>query len=116
MGVTLQDRSLETEIFERVFESAYGYKGRFDERVTPLFSPKILKTDHAPLLYQLAKQLRPDGNNEELFAIMQELNAMETVQERLRLRTFEQAGDLMNRYLSVNPKEEKPKTRMIKHF
>lgn len=89
--------SIESKIFTEIVPNARNPFG-FNNKKLNLISEKILSSDHVSLLYNLALSLNPNGTNEELFDIMTELHNLENTQERLRLRTLEQAGYLLERY------------------
>ena len=95
-----RDKTLESKIFESLFKKV----NLEDESLITLISNDVLETYHPGLLYRLALTLNPNANLDELFAIMNALNSLETSQERLRLKKDEQATDLLKRYKRVKPK------------
>ncbi len=95
-----REKTLETKIFESLYNSV-NIK---DESVLALISPSVLETYHPGLLYHLALIIKPNASLDELFAIMNALNNLETNQEKLRLKKDEQATALLKRYKRVKPK------------
>ena len=95
-----KDKTLESKIFESLFKKV----NIEDESLITLISNDVLETYHPGLLYHLALTLNPSASLDELFAIMNALNSLETPQERLRLKKEEQAIDLLKRYKQVKPK------------
>ena len=67
-----------------------------------MMSDEIIRTIHPGVLYQIAKEINPDADNEELFEIMKDLHRLETNEERNKLNSVSEATDLIKRY-----KEEK---------
>ncbi len=77
-----------------------------------LLSTKTLDSLHPSLLYHIAKELYPNGSNEEIFIIMKILHYLETAKEKERLQILNQASDLIKRYKEIfchidNPKVKK---------
>ena len=63
-----------------------------------LMSNDVIRTLHPGLLYQLAKQIKPDSTNEELFIIMKELNELESNREKNQLSNIDDTDELVQRY------------------
>ena len=98
-------RTLESELFEEILKESYFRGGKsFDNSTVNLISEECLLTYHPGLLYRLALQINPQGDNKELFEIMKILHLLETTQEKIRLQTEEQATSLLDRYYASKPK------------
>lgn len=98
-------KTLESELFEEIFKESYFRGGKsFDNSTVNLISKECLLTYHPGLLYRLALQINPLGNNEEIFEIMKALHLLETTQKKIRLQTEEQATSLLDRYYASKPK------------
>lgn len=69
-----------------------------------LMSNEIVRTDHPSVLYDIAKILYPEADNEELVQVMQKLNKLETQEEKLKLSTIFDAKELIDRYVSEEEK------------
>ena len=92
-------------MFEEIFKNSYFRSGKsFNNSSLNLISEECLLTYHPGLLYRLALQISPLGNSEELFEIMKQLHSLETLQEKIRLQTEEQAISLLDRYYNSKPK------------
>lgn len=91
------NKTLETEVYEEIFKD-------IDLSIVNLISDEVLETHHPSLLYQLAKTINPSANPNELFTIMKELNDLETEQEKLRLKKYNQATLLLKRYQNTKTK------------
>ena len=89
------ERTIETKVYMEIIK---------DESDLPLISEEVLATNHPRLLYFLAKTIEPTAQDNELFTIMNELNNLETPEEKQRLRTYEQASSLLNRYQKTKTK------------
>ena len=67
-----------------------------------MISQEELKTSHPDKLYYMAKQIKPEGKNKELFAIMKKINyEIETLEEK-RMLTAVQMEDIIERYKESN--------------
>lgn len=99
-------KTLESQMFEEIYKHSY-YRGRksFKNSDLNLISEECLQTYHPGLLYRLALKINPQGNNEEIFKIMKQLDTLETIQEKIRLQTEEQALSLIERFDTSNPKK-----------
>lgn len=98
-------KTLESKLFKEIFQHSYFRGGKeFNNRDINLISDETLLTYHPGLLYHLALQINPQGDNEELFNIMKKLHQLETFQEKIRLQTEEQAISLLERYYDFKPK------------
>ena len=98
-------RTLESQLFTEIFKKSYVRGGKsFKNSTLNLISEECLLTYHPSLLYRLALQINPSGNNDELFEIMKQLHSLETNQEKIRLQTEEQAISLLKRYYALTPK------------
>lgn len=92
-------RTVESELFKEIFKNSYYRGGKsFNNFSLNLISEECLLTYHPRLLYKLAIQINPVGNNQEIFEIMKQLHLLETNQEKIRLQTSGQATELLNRY------------------
>ena len=67
-----------------------------------MMSDNVIRTFHPGVLYQIAKMIYPEASNERLFEIMQELNKLETPEEKNKLNTLNDATDLILRYKEEN--------------
>ena len=75
------------------------YGDHFNEKGLKLISKETeIMTNHAGILYKLAKGLSPDGTNEELVKIMLDLHNLENWQEKNRLVEEIHMIDLLKRY------------------
>lgn len=102
LGYGYNNVTLETKVFNEVFEKSFDRKNRtFDDSVINLISTEELPTNHPDLLYNLAKYINPDGTNEELFSIMKKLHELETDSEKELLIDINNSHSLYNRYLNV---------------
>lgn len=63
-----------------------------------LITKEILRTWHASVLYQVAKELDDTSDLETTFQIMQDLNALEMDFERIKIAKKFDAYELMKRY------------------
>ena len=98
-------KTLESKLFNETFQHSYSRGGKeFNNRDINLISDESLLTYHPGLLYRLALQINPLGDNEELFNIMKNLHQLETFQEKIRLQTEEQAISLLERYYDFKNK------------
>lgn len=98
-------KTLESQMFEEIFKESYLRGGKsFKNSDINLISKECLLTYHPGLLYRLALQINPLGNEEELFEIMKILHLLETNQEKIRLQTEKQATSLLERYYTSKPK------------
>ena len=95
---------LNNRVFKSRYHEAYGFKGRFNEDALNLISQEAVCMDHPRMLYHLAKIIKEDGTNEEIFEIMKTLNEIETTEEKVNL-SKEQAERLLERYKSIKKKE-----------
>ena len=92
-------KTLESQIFEETFEDSYFRGGKsFTNSDMNLISEECLQTCHPGLLFHLALQINPLGDNEKMFEIMKKLHQLETFSEKIRLQTKEQAVSLLERY------------------
>lgn len=67
-----------------------------------MISQEELKTNHPDKLYYMAKQIKPEGKNKELFVIMKKINyEIETLEEK-RMLTAVQMEDIIERYKESN--------------
>lgn len=98
-------KTLESQIFEETFKGSYFRGGKsFNNSDVNLISEECLLAYHPGLLYRLALEINPLGNDKDLFEIMKQLHLLETIQEKIRLQTKEQAGQLLDRYYTSKPK------------
>ena len=97
--------TLESEMFEEIFRHLYYRGGKsFNNSTLNLISNECLLSYHPGMLYRLALQINPLGNDEELFEIMKILHFLETPQEKIRLQSDEHASLLLSRYFDCKPK------------
>ena len=89
INVEYMDNTIETRMMEEIKNSNTELN---------LMSDKILRSFHPGVLYRLAKMISPNADNDELFSIMQELNNIETFEEKNKLNNPSDATDLINRY------------------
>jgi len=98
-------RTLESQLFREIFKNSYYRSGKsFNNSSLNLISKECLLIYHPGLLYRLALQIKPSGNDKEIFEIMKQLHMLETNQEKIRLQTEEHAIELLNRYCISKPK------------
>lgn len=101
--------NLNKEMFKQQFSHAYRRGGKsFDDSIFNMISEEIFDSNHLTLLYRIAKMIKPEGNNEEIFTIMKTLKSLETPEEKETLTTMEQVDSLVERY-------NNRKTRTLKH-
>lgn len=99
-------QTLESKLFKDIFKHSYSRGGKeFNNRDINLISDECLLTYHPELLYRLALQINPLGDNKELFEIMKQLHQLETFSEKIRLQTEEHAISLLERYYDSKPKK-----------
>ena len=101
------------EINDKVFKKQFGHAWRrggksFDDSVFNVISNDVFNINHPMLLYNIAKEIKADADNIELFDIMKHLYEIETPIERIELNNIEKAQELIDRY-----KEEK--TKVLNH-
>lgn len=98
-------KTLESRLFEEIFKNSYSRCGKeFNNRDINLISDECLLTYHPGLLYHLALQINPLGDNKELFEIMKQLHQLEIFSEKIRLQTEEHAISLLERYYDSKSK------------
>lgn len=85
----LKDTTIESEMMMKLLQA---------KKELILLSDEVIETNHAGLLYQIAKKIEPLSSNNELFSIMQKLNKLETLEEKNNLSNIFDAVDLINRY------------------
>lgn len=94
-----QVSDLYNKTFINQFRNAYKRGGKsFDENAFCLISDEVFNVPHPILLYELAKKISPNADNEELFQIMKKLYDIETPEERLYLCDLSLSEDLIHRY------------------
>ena len=69
----------------------------FDDSVFNLISDEVFNADYPGELYKMAKRIKPNGSNSDIFEIMKELNSMMTAIDRENIRNGKTA-DLITRY------------------
>ena len=95
------------EVNDKIFRKQYGHAWRrggksFDDSVFNLISDEVWNVNSSMLLYKIAKSIKPDADDTEIFDTMKTLYEMETPEERLELSKIEQAQELINRYNNEN--------------
>ena len=91
------------KVNDKIFRKQYGHAWRrggksFDDSVFNLISDEVWNVNHPMLLFSVAKSIRPDANDTEIFNTMKSLYEIETPEERLELNNIEQAQELISRY------------------
>lgn len=98
----LKQLLINDEEFKKQFNHGYLRGGKsFDDSVFNLISSGALSSTHPGILYRLAKKIKPDATNEELFNTMKTLHDIETPSERIELESEEEIEGLLNRYKEV---------------
>ncbi len=86
-------------VFKQQFHNAWRRCGKsFDDSVFNLISDEVLNVNRPMLLYSIAKQIKPDADDTEIFDTMKTLYEIETPEERAKLNNIEQAQELIARY------------------
>lgn len=91
------------EVNDKIFRKQYGHAWRrggksFDDSVFNLISEEVWNVNRPMLLYSIAKSIRPDADDTEIFDVMKTLYEIETPEERAELNNIDQAQELINRY------------------
>ncbi len=63
-----------------------------------MMSDGVIRSDHPGVLYRIAKIIKPEADNDELFEIMLSLHQLETTEEKKKLNSPEEADELIARY------------------
>ncbi len=94
---------INNRIIRMKYNKGYSRCGKsFNDNVFHMISQEELKTSHPDKLYYMAKQIKPEGKNKELFAIMKKINyEIETLEEK-RMLTAAQMEDIIERYKESN--------------
>ena len=92
-------------VFNNQYFSAYGNNGWFDENALNLISHESLYSEHPHLLYHLARIIKSDANNDELFEIMKNLFEIETLEERIGLLNKKEMNELLERYKQIKKRK-----------
>ena len=87
--VSYNDTTIESRLMDEI-------KGEHKE--LNMMSNSVIRTFHPGVLYRIANLIKPEASNEELFEIMQELNNLETPEEKTKLNSLFDATDLIERY------------------
>ncbi len=95
-------RKLAIDANNQVFWDQFRHASRrggksFDSSVFNFISDEVFNPDYSNALYRMAKRIKPNGSNAELFDIMKELNSMMTAYDRENIRNG-QTKDLVSRY------------------
>ena len=90
---------INNRIIRMKYNKGYTRGGKsFNDNVFHMISQEELKTSHPDKLYYMAKQIKPEGKNKELFAIMKKIHYdIETPEERRSLNAA-QIADIIERY------------------
>lgn len=101
------------EVNDRIFRKQYRHAWQrcgkdFDESVFNLISDEVWNVNHPMLLYNIAKIIKPEADNMEIFDIMKKLYEIETPTERVELNNIGQAQELIDRYKNI-------KVRVLKY-
>ncbi len=110
-GYNPSERTVETKVFDKTYQNCYRkstgvvfpYYHFYDDELEFL-EREDLNTNHPKLLFDLAREInlsldyRVEEDRKEIFRIMKELNAMETDEERIYLKSVYDASDLIERY------------------
>lgn len=92
-------RKVNGKIFKEQFGHAWGRGGKsFDDSIFNLISEEVFKANNPILLYNIAKTIKPSADDTEIFDTMKSLYELETLEEREKLKTTEQAKELIDRY------------------
>ena len=87
------------KIFRKQFGHAWRRGGKsFDDSVFNLISDEAWYVDRPMLLYSIAKIIKPEADNTELFDTMKSLYELETPIERQKIDKIEKAQELIDRY------------------
>ena len=93
------------KVFKKQFDHAWKRNGKgFDDSVFNLISDEVWNVNHPTLLYNIAKNLKSEADNQELFDTMNELYEIQTPLERAELKSIEQAHELISRYKQMKVK------------
>ena len=94
---------INNRIIRMKYNKGYSRCGKsFNDNVFHMISQEELKTSHPDKLYYMAKQIKPEGKNKELFSIMKKINyEIETLEEK-RMLTAAQMEDIIERYKESN--------------
>ena len=95
-------RTAESEAIEGYFEEHEIEPYHIQDKEVEFISREPLNTCHPKLLYDIASYLSADGGPDEIFGIMKTLNKIETGLERVKLERFDQADDLICRYMNLD--------------
>ena len=89
-------------INNRIIRMKYNKGYTRGSKTFNMISQEELKTSHPDKLYYMAKQIKSEGKNKELFAIMKKINyEIETLEEK-RMLTAIQMEDIIERYKESN--------------
>ena len=90
---------INNRIIRMKYYKGYSRGGKsFNDNVFHMISQEELKTSHPNKLYYMAKQIKPEGKNKELFAVMKKIHyEIETPEEKRALNTI-QMKDIIERY------------------
>ena len=72
-----------------------------------LLSDDVIRTSHASVLYQAAREINTYADNQIIFQIMKKLNSLETEFERIKIERIEDTYELVSRYLKSIQEESK---------
>ena len=89
VNIEYNDSTIESQMMEEI---------KKDNQKLNMLSNGIIRSFHPGLLFQLAKKICPNGTNEEIFEIMQELNELETTKEKNQLCFIDDADELVERF------------------
>ena len=87
---------------EQTIESKMMDEIKAENNELNMMSDDVIRTFHPGVLYKIAKIINPEAENAELFEIMQELNKLETTEEKNKLNNTFDATDLIRRYQKEN--------------
>lgn len=94
------------EVFKKQFGSISG-QGRDLKDIFNLISEEVLTATDPISLFQIAKQINPNADNEELFEIMKELFKIEKTEGKINLKDELQLNSLRDRFSNAKGETKK---------
>ena len=87
------------KVFIDQFRHAWRRGGKdFNDSVFNVISPEVLRVIHPEALYSIAKAIKPNADDREIFETMKTLHEIETPRERFIIDSLDKASDLIKRY------------------